>query len=104
MVDESPSDDNSVAILHPNTMEALGLFRWVIPDAPFVMLTEGCSRGDTIIGKFPPLWEMMFWLVGYVVRGKRRRDTVLICLSQDDIEEGKVAMNKGEWSIWRILS
>jgi len=27
MVDESPSDDNSVAILHPNTMEALGLFR-----------------------------------------------------------------------------
>ncbi|XAO24565.1 hypothetical protein I312_103369 [Cryptococcus bacillisporus CA1280] len=60
VVDESPSDDNSVAILHPNTMEALGLF-----------------RGDTII-----------------VRGKRRRDTVLICLSQDDIEEGKVAMNK----------
>ncbi|ODN79420.1 transitional endoplasmic reticulum ATPase, variant [Cryptococcus amylolentus CBS 6039] len=59
-VDESPSDDNSVAILHPNTMEALGLF-----------------RGDTVI-----------------VRGKRRRDTVLICLSQDDIEEGKVAMNK----------
>jgi hypothetical protein len=29
MVDESPSDDNSVAIMHPNTMEALGLFRWV---------------------------------------------------------------------------
>ncbi|WWC68173.1 transitional endoplasmic reticulum ATPase [Kwoniella pini CBS 10737] len=60
MVDESPQEDNSVAILHPNTMETLGLF-----------------RGDTII-----------------VRGKRRRDTVLICLSQDDIEEGKIAMNK----------
>ncbi|WVQ80226.1 transitional endoplasmic reticulum ATPase [Cryptococcus sp. DSM 104549] len=44
IVDESPSDDNSVAILHPTTMETLGLF-----------------RGDTII-----------------VRGKRRRDTVLI--------------------------
>ncbi len=29
MVDESPSDDNSVAILHPTTMEALGLFRYV---------------------------------------------------------------------------
>jgi hypothetical protein len=29
MVDESPSDDNSVAVLHPNTMEALGLFRYV---------------------------------------------------------------------------
>ncbi|KAK8847619.1 transitional endoplasmic reticulum ATPase TER94 [Kwoniella newhampshirensis] len=56
IVDESPSDDNSVAILHPTTMETLGLF-----------------RGDTIIGE---------------------KDTVLICLSQDDIEEGKVAMNK----------
>jgi transitional endoplasmic reticulum ATPase len=30
-----------------------------------------------------------------IVRGKRRKDTVLICLSQDDIEEGKIAMNKG---------
>lgn len=29
MVDESPSDDNSVATLHPNTMETLGLFRYV---------------------------------------------------------------------------
>jgi transitional endoplasmic reticulum ATPase len=27
MVDESPSDDNSVAIINPNTMETLGLFR-----------------------------------------------------------------------------
>lgn len=62
MVDESPSDDNSVGLFNPKTMEDLGLF-----------------RGDTVI-----------------VRGKRRRDTVLICLSQDDIEEGKVAMNKGK--------
>lgn len=30
------------------------------------------------------------------VRGKRRKDTVLICLSQDDVEEGKVALNKGK--------
>lgn len=30
LVDESPSDDNSVAIMHPNTMETLGLFRQVI--------------------------------------------------------------------------
>ncbi|BEJ12503.1 hypothetical protein CspHIS471_0209630 [Cutaneotrichosporon sp. HIS471] len=60
MVDETTSDDNSVAVLHPNTMETLGLF-----------------RGDTVI-----------------VRGKRRKDTVLICLSQDDVEEGKICMNK----------
>jgi len=60
IVDESSSDDNSVAILNTKTMESLGLF-----------------RGDTVI-----------------VRGKRRKDTVLICLSQDDVEEGKIAMNK----------
>lgn len=30
-----------------------------------------------------------------LVRGKRRKDTVLICLSQDDVDEGKIAMNKG---------
>jgi transitional endoplasmic reticulum ATPase len=34
-------------------------------------------RGDTII-----------------VRGKKRRDTVLICLSSDDVEEGRIQMNK----------
>ncbi|TXT16074.1 hypothetical protein VHUM_00577 [Vanrija humicola] len=60
MVDESPSDDNSVAVLHPNTMEALGLFRFA----------------------------------DLLVRGKRRKDTVLICLSQDDIEQGKICLNK----------
>jgi hypothetical protein len=58
MVDESPSDDNSVAIMHPNTMEALGLFRWVCSyhilisyPVAVVMLTH-CS-GDTVIGTLP---------------------------------------------------
>ncbi|KAI0305805.1 AAA ATPase [Multifurca ochricompacta] len=60
IVDEASSDDNSVATLHPNTMETLSLF-----------------RGDTII-----------------VRGKKRRDTVLICLSSDDVEEGRIQVNK----------
>lgn len=60
IVDEAPSDDNSVATLHPSTMEVLSLF-----------------RGDTII-----------------VRGKKRRDTVLICLSSDDVGEGRIQMNK----------
>lgn len=27
-------------------------------------------------------------------RGKKRRDTVLICLSSDDVEEGRIQMNK----------
>jgi hypothetical protein len=29
-----------------------------------------------------------------IVSGKKRRDTVLICLSSDDVEEGKIQMNK----------
>lgn len=36
------------------------------------------------------------------VRGKRRKDTVLICLSQDDIEEGKIAMNKGTSGLFTL--
>lgn len=27
-------------------------------------------------------------------RGKKRRDTVLICLSSDDVEEGRIQINK----------
>lgn len=73
---QATADDNSVATINPATMETLGLF-----------------RGDTII-----------------VRGKKRKDTgeyclaaayplltplsVLICLSSDDVDEGKIQMNK----------
>lgn len=31
-------------------------------------------------------------------RGKKRKDTVLICLSSDEVDEGKIQMNKGESS------
>ncbi|KAF8336192.1 P-loop containing nucleoside triphosphate hydrolase protein [Amanita rubescens] len=44
---------------------------------PATMETLSLFRGDTII-----------------VRGKKRRDTVLICLSSDDVEEGRIQMNK----------
>lgn len=30
----------------------------------------------------------------YCNSGKKRRDTVLICLSSDDVEEGRIQMNK----------
>ena len=33
-------------------------------------------------------------LIVAFLRGKKRRDTVLICLSSDDVEEGKIQMNK----------
>jgi transitional endoplasmic reticulum ATPase len=42
------------------------------------METLSLFRGDTII-----------------VRGKKRKDTVLIVLSSDDVDEGKIQMNKG---------
>lgn len=30
----------------------------------------------------------------HFLRGKKRRDTVLICLSSDDVEDGRIQMNK----------
>jgi transitional endoplasmic reticulum ATPase len=30
----------------------------------------------------------------YLCSGKKRRDTVLICLSSDDVEEGRIQVNK----------
>lgn len=97
MVDESPSDDNSVAILHPNTMEALGLFRCALSSFSheIFQLTIG-RRGDTVIGQYCRRRSRQLPTNKLTVRGKRRKDTVLICLSQDDIEEGKIAMNKGK--------
>ena len=81
VVDESASDDNSVASINPSTMETLSLF-----------------RGDTII-----------------LRGKKRKDTgepsrtlshsprthptlpaVLIVLSSEDVDEGKIQINTGQ--------
>lgn len=44
---------------------------------PATMETLSLFRGDTVI-----------------IRGKKRRDTVLICLSSDDVEEGRIQMNK----------
>ena len=51
--------------------------------------------GDTVIGEGHFLLPRDC-LNDLIVRGKRRKDTVLICLSQDDVEEGKIAMNKGQ--------
>ncbi|KAF8171760.1 hypothetical protein K438DRAFT_2057859, partial [Mycena galopus ATCC 62051] len=61
LVDEAVTDDNSVATLNPNTIEVLGLF-----------------RGDTVV-------FLIHW-----IGGKKGRDTVLICLSSDDVEEGRI--------------
>lgn len=80
------SEDIATAILRPKKSpnrlivdEATADDNSVATLNPATMDTLGLFRGDTII-----------------VRGKKRKDTVLICLSSDDIEEGKIALNKGE--------
>lgn len=60
MVEESINDDNSIASLHPNTMEKLQLF-----------------NGDTVL-----------------IKGKKRRDTICIVVSDDTCEEAKIRLNK----------
>ncbi|KAF8997867.1 valosin-containing protein [Cyathus striatus] len=77
-------DDVSTAILRPKKSPN----RLIVDEAttddnsvatlnPATMETLNLFRGDTII-----------------VRGKKRRDTVLICLSSDDVEEGRIQVNK----------
>ncbi|KAF9241398.1 P-loop containing nucleoside triphosphate hydrolase protein [Melanogaster broomeanus] len=77
-------NDISTAILRPKKSpnrlivdEATSDDNSVATLNPATMETLSLFRGDTII-----------------VRGKKRRDTVLICLSSDDIEEGRIQMNK----------
>jgi transitional endoplasmic reticulum ATPase len=79
------NEDTATAILRPKKSpnrlivdEATADDNSVATLNPATMDTLGLFRGDTII-----------------VRGKKRKDTVLICLSSDDIEEGKIALNKG---------
>ncbi|QRV73907.1 AAA family ATPase [Ceratobasidium sp. AG-Ba] len=77
-------DDVSTAILRqkksPNRLivdEATSDDNSIATLNPATMETLQLFRGDTII-----------------VRGKKRKDTVLICLSSDDVDEGKIQMNK----------
>ncbi|KAI0766021.1 P-loop containing nucleoside triphosphate hydrolase protein [Irpex lacteus] len=78
------NDDVSTAILRPKKSpnrlivdEATADDNSVATLNPATMDALQLFRGDTII-----------------VRGKKRRDTVLICLSSDDVEEGKIQVNK----------
>ena len=68
-----------VATLNPATMELLSLF-----------------RGDTVICRYvwPDLHFICLLTNLMFDSGKKRRDTVLICLSSDDVEEGRIQMNK----------
>jgi len=77
-------DETATAILRPKRSpnrlicdEASGDDSSVAAINPTTMETLGLFRGDTII-----------------VRGKKRKDTVLIVLSEDECEEGKIRLNK----------
>ena len=61
IVDNSANDDNSVIIMHENTMTLLDIF-----------------AGDSVI-----------------VKGKKKKETVLVCTSDPSCEEGKVKVNGG---------
>lgn len=67
---------DAVATLNPATMETLQLF-----------------RGDTIIVRCVESVHLEIFSDDFH-SGKKRRDTVLIVLSSDDVEEGKIQMNK----------
>jgi len=78
------ANDTSTAILRqkrsPNRLvvdESSGDDSSVASISPATMETLGLFRGDTII-----------------VRGKKRKDTVLIVLSSEEVEDGKIQMNK----------
>ncbi|KAJ7582282.1 P-loop containing nucleoside triphosphate hydrolase protein [Mycena floridula] len=77
-------DDISTAILRPKKSpnrllvdDSAGDDNSVCTMNPATMETLGLFRGDTV-----------------TIRGKKRRDTVLICLSSDDIADGRIQMNK----------
>ncbi|KZV61095.1 AAA ATPase [Peniophora sp. CONT] len=79
-----PQDDTSTAILRtkksPNRLivdDATTEDNSVATMNPQTMETLELFRGDTVI-----------------VRGKKRKDTVLICVSSDDVEEGRIQLNK----------
>lgn len=61
------------------------------------METLQLFRGDTIIVRYCIFSECMLLsvtLIYFNSSGKKRRDTVLICLSSDDVEEGRIQVNK----------
>jgi transitional endoplasmic reticulum ATPase len=51
-------------------------------------------RGDTIIVRFVHDSVSFDLNLTHCLSGKKRRDTVLICLSSDDVEEGRIQVNK----------
>jgi transitional endoplasmic reticulum ATPase len=77
-------DDISTAILRPKK-------------SPNRLIVDEATADDNSVATLnPATMELLSLFRGDTVicRGKKRRDTVLICLSSDDVEEGRIQMNK----------
>ncbi|KAI6006673.1 P-loop containing nucleoside triphosphate hydrolase protein [Pisolithus orientalis] len=61
-----------------------------------LIVDEATSDDNSVATLNPATMELLSLFRGdtIIVRGKKRHDTVLICLSSDDVEEGRIQMNK----------
>ncbi|KAI6164523.1 P-loop containing nucleoside triphosphate hydrolase protein [Pisolithus thermaeus] len=61
-----------------------------------LIVDEATSDDNSVATLNPATMELLSLFRGdtIIVRGKKRRDTVLICLSSDDVEEGRIQINK----------
>ncbi|KAG1738958.1 P-loop containing nucleoside triphosphate hydrolase protein [Suillus lakei] len=77
-------NDTSTAILRPKKS----------PNR--LIVDEATSDDNSVATLNPATMEILQLFRGdtIIVRGKKRRDTVLICLSSDDVEEGRIQVNK----------
>lgn len=62
-----------------------------------LMVDDATSDDNSVITFSPATMEKLQLFRGdtVIVKGKKRRDTVLIALSDDDVEDNKVRVNKG---------
>lgn len=115
-MDDAINDDNTVINLNPNTMDTLQLFRGdtVLLKVRLCLATPTVKIDDVIIvpctpSRFKPdsftclqlglLWTIVSarlkaWSRPSLLQGKKRKDTICIVLSDDNVEENKVRMNK----------
>jgi transitional endoplasmic reticulum ATPase len=77
-------NDTSTAILRPKKS----------PNR--LIVDEATSDDNSVATLNPATMELLQLFRGdtIIVRGKKRRDTVLICLSSDEVEEGRIQVNK----------
>ena len=81
---QSGPDDTSTAILRPKKP----------PDR--LVIDEASNDDNSVATLDPATRETLgnFSSDTILVKGKKRKDTVLICLSSEDVDAGKIQMNK----------